>query len=461
MDPDSGVVVARTAEGVAVTLGLLKCGRIWLCPVCSAKIRNARAEEITRAVVAWIERGGSAYFVTFTARHAASDRLDALLGALQGTRPTTGGPCRKGDCGKSTCGKGDCAEDRPCRKGDCRKPCGKGDCGKVAPRRPGAYQRLITGGTWAGRPDRGLDGIRDRIGYVGMIRATEITKGSANGWHPHIHAIVFVGGRTEGTRADKRVTGVFTPDVTALKEWQDYWRETWTRALTSADPTFKPSDKHGVRFDALRTAADAMNRGKYIAKLQEGPDTINPANELARGDMKNGKRGSMAPFQILGRIGDLMGSVDPDTIPGFGTLDQCRTWWREYEHATKGRRAIEWTRYLRPLLGLDGDDSEETDLDLLFEEDCASPFAAGVAVESDGWHAVAGRALDLAVVESVEADDMAGAVDLVRAAGGKSGTARILGPGEVAEVQERQRAALEKRREAAAARRAVERAGGR
>ncbi|MFC8894425.1 hypothetical protein ACFT54_35240, partial [Streptomyces cinereoruber] len=49
MDPASGVIVGQTASGTAVVLGLMRCGRIWLCPVCAATIRHKRAEEITEA----------------------------------------------------------------------------------------------------------------------------------------------------------------------------------------------------------------------------------------------------------------------------------------------------------------------------------------------------------------------------------------------------------------------------
>ncbi|MGW3491925.1 replication protein, partial [Streptomyces sp. NPDC001054] len=313
MDPDSGVIVAQTAAGTSVVLGVMRCARVWLCPVCSASIRHGRAEEITAAVVEWIKRGGSAYLVTFTARHAHTDSLAELMDALQGSR---------------------------------KRP--------DAPRRPGAYQRLITGGTWAGRRatdgswHRDREGIRDRIGYVGMIRATEVTVGAVNGWHPHIHAIVLVGGRTEGQRADKRVVETFTPSTSALAEWESHWRATWTRSLRQVNPDFTPDQRHGVDFKALRTERDAQDLGEYIAKTQDGRS---PALELARADLKGARHGNLTPFQLLGHIGDLIGGAAPDdALP----LDWSLARWHEYEAATKGRRAIEWTRYLRQMLGLDG-----------------------------------------------------------------------------------------------------------
>ncbi|MGN3955062.1 hypothetical protein ACGV4K_08145 [Streptomyces sp. WAC8370] len=430
MDPDAGVIFARTAAGAAVALGLLKCGRIWLCPVCSAKIRHGRSEEITEAVVSWLRQGGRAYLVTFTARHTAADRLSDLMDALQGTRA---------------------------------------DAETGTKRRPGAYQRLITGAAWAGdkRRKSNQEGIRGRIGYIGMIRATEVTVGEGAGWHPHIHAIVLVGGRTEGQRGDKRITGTFTPSEDALTEWEDRWRAVWTRHLAQVDPKFRPTDRcaipgcecggkgHGVDFKQLRTERDAKDLGEYIAKTQDGK---NPALELARGDLKGGRQGNMTPFELLGRIGDLMGGVPEEEAAGHGSLAWGLDRWAEYETAVSGRRAIEWTRYLRPLLGLTGGDTEDDDMDVLFQIDGADGFRDGVQIWDRAWNGLVGRSLDLAVVEAVEGREisMDALGDLVQSAGQSRAFLRVLTPQEVTELYDELLGTLARRREQAAERRAAE-----
>lgn len=422
MDPESGVILAQTGEGKSVVMGLLKCGKIWFCPVCSATIRHRRAEEITRAVVAWIKLGGTALLVTFTARHAASDELATLMDAIQGKRA---------------------------------------DADKGIKRKPGAYQRLITGGTWAGRPKRGQDGIRDRVGYVGMIRATEVTLGQVNGWHPHIHAIVLVGGSlASSTETGKKVLGdTFEPPEAALDEWKGHFRGVWTSHLAKVDGAFKPSDRHGVDFKPLKTARDAEDLGKYIAKLQDGSKTVNPANELARGDMKQGRRGNMTPFQLLTRIGDLTGGVSEEDAEGHGSQEWCLARWWEYEAAVKGRRAIEWTRFLRPLLGIEGGDTEEDDIDALFEGEDMSKFRAGAKVTEKAWHKVARRALDLAAVESVEGEeiDLDRVRKIVTDAGGSWGAVEMMTPGEVEAAWESMLAAMASRRLAGAERRKANR----
>ncbi|MGW3546144.1 hypothetical protein ACWDNI_37225, partial [Nocardia niigatensis] len=341
-------------------------------------------------------------------------------------------------------------------------------------RQAGAYQRLITGGTWAGdkrekASDAAAEGIRDRIGYIGMIRATEVTVGTVNLWHPHIHAIVLVGGRTEGERAAKHVVEVFEPGADQLQEWEGHWRAVWTSHLERTNPKYRPSDEcsipdckcdgkgHGVDFKRLETAADAEELGEYIAKTQDGKS---PAQELARGDLKTAGKDNMTPFEMLFRIGDLTGGVAEDDAPGHGSLAWCLARWHEYERAMSGRRAIEWTRYLRPMLGIVGEDTEEGDADLLAEADAASEFRGGVAVTDRGWAAVTKLGLDLAATEAAEGTDAntdpAALTTRVRDVFGMAGAAAEVRQLDSQEVADAYAAILEsnaERRQEAAARR--------
>ena len=84
----SGVSMVDNA-GVAHYRGLATCGSIWACPVCSAKIRNARALEIAEAAGNWHRAGNTVLMVTFTVPHdighaagraAAGDRRELLVG---------------------------------------------------------------------------------------------------------------------------------------------------------------------------------------------------------------------------------------------------------------------------------------------------------------------------------------------------------------------------------------------
>ncbi|MDX3007075.1 hypothetical protein PWY87_35765, partial [Kribbella solani] len=505
MDPETGVILGQTAEGTAVLLGVMRCGRIWLCPVCAATIRHKRAQEITTAVVEWIKRGGTAYLVTLTARHASKDRLDALMDALQGSRSGTAGEIRAAKAHVAAAetalqdvvdatreavnaARRDAPDGVKRRAMAAAKEEAAGDLAHAQSqlrtaqselastrRRSGAYQRLITGGTWAGRPDDGdPEGIRGRIGYIGMIRATEVTVGLANGWHPHIHAIVLVGGRTNGERAEKKITGTFEPGEHALGAWQDHWRTVWVNALKAINPKWRPSDDcdradcpcegkgHAIDFKRLETERDAKDLGEYIAKTQDGKQ---PALELARADLKTAMGENVTPFELLYRIGDLTSGVPDDgeegSASGIGSLAWNLARWHEYERATKGRRAIEWTRYLRQMLGIEGGDTHEDDLDMLLGADAeGGELRAGVAITDKGWTAVARKGLDLAATEAAEGKDgnfdpeaVGERVREVLALADVADTVVVLTAGQVADAYTGMLENLARRREEAAARR--------
>ncbi|MFB9416041.1 hypothetical protein ACFFSQ_48750, partial [Dactylosporangium matsuzakiense] len=200
--------------------------RIWFCPECSAAIRRGRTEELKTGALRWLAAGGTVAAVVLTGRHNRTTELPRLAGALWGE------PKRDAS--------GAVVLDRS---------------GK--PRRtPGAYQRMLTDPAFYGRPEStrtrkdgtvysrpAEDGIRHRIGYAGMVRASEVTRSLENGWHPHMNLLVFLGGTLDGTPANGLVKpdGYFAPGDDVLEEWEDWLRALWARTLRKMDPAFEPS----------------------------------------------------------------------------------------------------------------------------------------------------------------------------------------------------------------------------
>jgi hypothetical protein len=111
---------------------------------------------------------------------------------------------------------------------------------------------------------------------------------------------------------------------------------------------FEPSQGHGVNWSKVTTPEEA---GEYIAKVQEGKGHL--GSEMARGDMKAGKFGTLAPFEILEYFRQ---TGDMAVVPI----------WQEYEKGTHRRRAITWSRGLRAELL--GDEAELTDEEVAAEE---------------------------------------------------------------------------------------------
>ena len=116
--------------------GLETCGRIWLCPVCSAKIRVRRGDQIAEACARHLDNEGAAcWFITVTLPHEKGDALRDSFNALNE-----------------------------------------------------AWRYVKTG--------RAYQVDKKRFGILGDIRAVEVTHGE-NGWHPHAHILVFTSRQLE------------------------------------------------------------------------------------------------------------------------------------------------------------------------------------------------------------------------------------------------------------------------
>ena len=111
---------------------LVRCGSVWTCPVCSAKISEARRSELKKAMDNLKKNGGAVYLMTLTNRHHVGDNLAYLL-------------------------------DRQSK----------------------ALELF-----WSSRRKGGAVEVLGKLGKFGHIMATEVTYGE-NGWHPHFHILLF------------------------------------------------------------------------------------------------------------------------------------------------------------------------------------------------------------------------------------------------------------------------------
>ncbi|MFI1161964.1 hypothetical protein [Streptomyces sioyaensis] len=387
IDHDQGVTFKRR-DGRVYTSGTTRCHSIWCCPVDAAKIRVVRARDASEACVRHIEAGGTAYLVTLTARHYKRHELKALMDAIRE-----------------------------------------------------AFTALTSGAQWAGDKARGREGERKRMGVVGIIRSTEVTHSERNGWHPHLHLIVLLGAvqneRPAVPRKANRPEGWTMPEwdpvptdyfpvpdpswdrdgmsaetVQTVKDFermQARWDRTWAAWL--GEHGFRPSKKHGVRWDRIATARDAKNMGEYIAKIQEGTGKkrreVAVGNEIARLDMKAGAKmrgadsASRTPFEMLTEYRQLR-ALDAETVAQLGLdvdarLKRIKALWHEYETATKGRRAIEWSRHLRTALGMS--EEEVSDQEIVTADENGNGFAA---VDADTWRRICRLGMDYEVTMAAE-----------------------------------------------------------
>ena len=446
LDPETGVIVARSSRGYAVTIGLVRCGRIWFCPECSAAIRRGRTEELKTGALRWLAQGGILAVVVLTARHNRTTNLTDLSGALWG-QPMLNV-------------RGEPVLDRS---------------GK--PRRvPGAYQRMLTDPAFYGRPESvswwerkdgsfghsvrpAEEGHRHHIGYAGMVRASEVTRSLKNGYHPHMNLLCFLGGTLDGTPAKGTVTGYFTPTDEDLAAWENWLREFWTETLRKMDPAWAPSTEcetrnckcegkgHGVMVKIVRSADDAALI-EYLTKVQDGKppaDSVRAdldaaggaALETVRADNKTGRgHKSMTPFQILYRLWDIeVQGTNPRRAEGYGKPEQLRIWWAEYEEAFAGRRAIEWTRGLRGHVHLVGDDSDEENLKFVYDGAAKEPLTGGIVMTGDAYGTVERSDSEKDMEAVVVAECYDSAADVVDGLGGRRDHVRVATAEELADIQ--------------------------
>lgn len=119
-------------QGTAHYGNVVRCGSVWLCPDCSAKISAIRCEEMKTAISNWVgmELGNAVYMLTLTHSHCRQDALSDLMENQSE------------------------ALERFWRTGSVRR-------------------------------------LLKSIGYVGRVSSFEITFGQGTGWHPHRHILLF------------------------------------------------------------------------------------------------------------------------------------------------------------------------------------------------------------------------------------------------------------------------------
>ena len=117
----------RRPDGTIVAFygNVQKCGSIWLCPVCSNKIRGARAKEMTASLSRHIDSGRGALASVLTLSHHRGNSLSSSLSEIKS-----------------------------------------------------AWSKMTR--------HRYFKAWRERYGVIGYIKSLEVTNGQ-NGWHPHYH----------------------------------------------------------------------------------------------------------------------------------------------------------------------------------------------------------------------------------------------------------------------------------
>lgn len=305
---DSGPTL-RYRDGVAGWAGLATCGSVWVCPVCNAKIMGRRALEWGSMIAAWQAEENSVGFMTFTMRHTRTDRLSESWDAVAG-----------------------------------------------------AWSKVTSGKGWL------LDKSAHAVRHV--LRVVEVTYGP-NGWHVHLHVLVFVEGRPG-------LAGLVRLHGSMFGRWRSALKRSGFRA-----PTMAGQD---VREAGTEWVAD------YLAKTTDRARAVGRELAWSQGKTARSVFGTRTPWTFL----DGIAAGDADE------LDR----WHAWEKGSAGRRQVTYTKGMRDYFRLS---TEQTDEQIAAEQmgtaedDVVTITAAGwlrlltvdgtslgplQAMERGGWSAV-------------------------------------------------------------------------
>ena len=203
--------------------------------------------------------------------------------------------------------------------------------------------------------NRAVKEARADLGHAGIIRAAEVTYG-AFGWHPHLHPVHLF---------DREISQAYVDQLHQVQF------QAWRSAAENLG-----LDAPSSRAQALGLVRDGAEIDRYLTKsTYHGANSV--AWEMTSTQTKSSVRaGGLTPWEIGRAV--MLGDAD--------ALDL----WHEWETASKGKRALTYSRGLRAAAGLDAEATDEeiaaaeigSEIDAGFEIVDWSPFSA-----NPGWGA--------------------------------------------------------------------------
>lgn len=254
---------------------LRTCDSVWDCPVCAAKITEHRRVELQNALVEARNHDLTPILVTFTLRHDRGDKLTDLLDALKA-----------------------------------------------------GYRKFKSGRAW--------QDIKDDFGVYGTITSTEVTNGHGreknNGWHPHLHALMFV----------------LPFSQQKLERNEATFKARWTHVLDALG--YDASWEHGL---TIKEGDAAIT--DYVAKWGHEPEgkTWNVDREITKAPVKLANDDGVTPFGLL----ELFEAGD----------EKAGELFKEYSKVFHGRAQLVWSRGLRKLLKV-GEEKTDEEINAIEDE---------------------------------------------------------------------------------------------
>lgn len=278
---EGAIPVFRKLDATSARMAKVKtCGSVWACPVCASKVAEQRRRELAYAMQQHIAAGGYAYLVTFTFPHYIGQTLAELMEPFTKARQSF----------------------QNCRK-------------------------------WKA--------VMDQAEKIGVVNSLEVTYGAGNGWHPHLHMLVFCnpGAFAEGDADDQG--RLHSTAIEHLRgEWVRFLEK--NRLVDGGNRTW--ANQYGLDVRGGKKAAE------YIAKWGHD-ESWGMSSELTSSHAKVGTRDTWGakdhytPFQLLA----MAKAGDGHAICAF----------REFVKVFDGKRMLTWSKGLKAHFGIAEMDDDE------------------------------------------------------------------------------------------------------
>jgi hypothetical protein len=272
----------RRDDGAGARLtGVVRCGSVWDCPVCCALVAEQRRRELELALRNHVAGGGLAYLLTVTFPHYLDDDLAELMPRF--ARALASWKNSK------------------------------------------TYKRIAAG-----------------AGRIGSVRSLEVTHGD-NGWHPHVHELMFTGAEGFGDLVPDEKGRLSSPAIDAL-------RSAWISAVIKAGLASKDQLQWLLLYSLDVRGGEYA--AEYIAKFGHD-EHWGMSSELTKQHAKIGAR----------RLADFAGHVTPFQLLEWAAAGDPLAWrlFEEYSRVFRGKRMLTWSPYLRRKLAI-GPEQSDTEL---------------------------------------------------------------------------------------------------
>jgi len=285
--------------------GLMRCGSSWVCPLCARKLAEARRADLETLMLAGQNKAVYC-MITYTARHELNTPLADTLTRMQA-----------------------------------------------------AYREIKSG--------RGFQMVKEETGWIGSVRAIEITWSPDAGWHPHYHELaVFDAG--EAARWAGAYSLPASEGVRVLSNWlrNQLYNHYWLPALRKH--SLYASAEHGL--DTTPGNQALMDYISKYAKLPSINTNLPDSNlaglsyEMAYSTEKAGRKKGKSFWELCALLPKTRGLVE------------------EYYRATFKKAQLFWSRGLREWAGLG---AELADNELVEADD---PYSILAVLTPDEWSRV-------------------------------------------------------------------------